>query len=215
MVAFATDTGKELWRTPLPDLKERVNKKPTGDVRALPKGLRLPPRFSAALSAGLVCASMSDWGTVALDPKDGKVVWSKPDLAISNRSRIASRNGTLLVCALDGDVGLDARTGELLWKNPPKNIYAHALSDLFLESKGTKDLHLSGRCWQPILANGVWYSHFPASSNNRMQATVNGKVVWSFDFLSNACPTPSPAYGRLYYSPAGEGVVYCFVPAKE
>jgi hypothetical protein len=94
-------------------------------------------------------------------------------------------------------------------------IYAHALSDLFLESKGTKDLHASGRCWQPILANGVWYSHFPASSNNRMQATVGGKVVWSFDFLSNACPTPSPAYGRLYYSPACEGVIYCFMPMKK
>ena len=38
-------------------------------------------------------------------------------------------------------------------------------------------------------------------------------VAWSFDFLSNACPSPSPAYGRLYYSPNAEGVIYCFKPA--
>jgi hypothetical protein len=45
------------------------------------------------------------------------------------------------------------------------------------------------------------------------EAVLNAKLtVWGHDFLSNACPSPSPAYGRLYYSPNAEGVIYCFTP---
>jgi hypothetical protein len=40
-------------------------------------------------------------------------------------------------------------------------------------------------------------------------------VVWSYEFCSNACPSPTPAYGRLYYSPASEGIIYCFKPAAK
>jgi hypothetical protein len=46
------------------------------------------------------------------------------------------------------------------------------------------------------------------------QADENGvtvsQIVWQQPFLGRACPSPAPAYGRLYFSPNSEGVVYCF-----
>jgi outer membrane protein assembly factor BamB len=213
-VAYALDTGRDVWRQTVTDLAEpKEPAKPNPDVKQPPKGARLPPRFSGVIAGGLWCVSLSDRGTLALEPETGKVVWTNKEVFISFRSRVASRNDLLVVFTAGGDHALDARTGRLLWKNESKNVYAQALSDLYLESQGKKDLHPSGRCWWPVLANGVWYNHSPSSSNNRLVA-VEGKVVWSYDFLSNACPSPSPAYGRLYYSPNAEGVVYCFTPAR-
>jgi outer membrane protein assembly factor BamB len=214
-VAYALENGKEVWRKSLSELGDpKAPPKTAGNVKPIPRGLRLPPRFSGVLAQGLWCVSISDRGTLALDPTSGKVAWSTSEIFISLRSRVASRNGILVVFTDEGDRALDAKTGQLLWKNTNKHAYAQGLSDLYLESQGKKDQQLSGGCWLPVLVNGVWYSHSRSSSNNRLVAMA-GKVIWSFDFLSNSCPSPSPAYGRLYYSPNAEGVIYCFASAQK
>ena len=80
-------------------------------------------------------------------------------------------------------------------------------------------------CTYNVFVNGVWYGHSEAKSalivgkeedsqRGEDRFTVN-KTVWEYMFNSKACSTPSPAYGRLYYAPNGEGVVYCFEMANQ
>jgi outer membrane protein assembly factor BamB len=216
VAAHAIDTGREVWRRPLDELP--------------PKKLRLPPRFAGVIAAGLWCVSVSDQGTLALDPATGKTVWSNRELFISNRCRIAARNGTLLVFTPKGDHALDARTGTLLWTGAATATpYVQALTDRYLDSKGRQGVYPPATCAWPVFANGHWYVHnsfAKAHGANRMvslkEADVTGDevlspklTVWGYDFLSNACPSPSPAYGRLYYSPNAEGVIYCFAPTAD
>jgi outer membrane protein assembly factor BamB len=211
--AYALDSGREVWRRVLTGLAEpREPAKPSSDVKPVPKGARLPPRFSGVLAADLWCVSISDRGTLAFHPDSGEIAWQRSDLFISHRSRVAARGAVLVVFTGKAAHAVDARTGSALWHKESPTGYAQALTDAYLESRGEKDARPSGRCWWPVFANGVWYSHTAASSNNRLVASAE-KTLWSYDFLSNACPSPSPAYGRLYYSPCGEGVIYCFTNA--
>jgi hypothetical protein len=53
----------------------------------------------------------------------------------------------------------------------------------------------------------------PADQPDRRGSTVH-QVIWEHRFASHACPSPSPAYGRLYWPPNGEGVIYCFENAN-
>ena len=39
------------------------------------------------------------------------------------------------------------------------------------------------------------------------------RTIWQHVFAGRACPSPTPAYGRLYYAPNSMGVIYCFEPA--
>jgi hypothetical protein len=209
-VAFALEGGREAWRRTLTDAPAQASPvKPGSNVKPVPAGLRLPPRYSGVIAGGLWCVSLEDRGTFGVDPESGEVVWSTREMFISQRSRVSSRLGVLVVFNGARAEAFDAKTGKSLWRKAEATGYAQALTDLYLESKGEKDARPSGRCWWPIFANGLWYSHSQSSSNNRLVAGAD-KVVWSYDFLSNACPAPSPAYGRLYYSPCGEGVIYCF-----
>lgn len=216
VVAFALDTGKEVWRQNLDGLD--------------PPKLKLPPRFCSVLAGGLWCVSVSDQGTLGLDPATGKIIWCKKDLSITNRSRIGARDGVLVVFNNDGDHALDARTGTLLWKGAAKATrYTQALTDRYMESKGQQGIYPPAVCAWPIYANGFWYSHHSFSTmhgGNKLSAIrdpegsavgllTDKMVAWSYEFMSNACPSPTPAYGRLYYSPASEGVIYCFAPKKE
>ncbi len=215
LAAFTLATGSEAWRRTLSDVTELPSPvKPGSNVKPLPRGARIPPRFSGVIAGGLWCVSVEDRGTFGIDPDTGDVVWSTRDAFISARSRVSSRQGVLVVFTGANAEAIEAKTGKRLWKTPSPTGFAQALTDLFLESQGEKDSKPSGRCWWPIFANGVWYSHTPQSSNNRLVAVAD-KIVWSYDFLSNACPSPSPAYGRLYYSPCGEGVIYCFRNVSE
>jgi outer membrane protein assembly factor BamB len=211
LVAFALSTGREVWRRAPADLPPPAKAAKSGsDVKPIPAGLKLPPRFSGVIAGDLWCVSISDRGTFGVDPDSGEIAWSTAETAISHRSRVAARQGVLVVFTGKNAEAFDARTGKALWRKESPTGYAQALTDLYLESKGEKDARPWGRCWWPIFANGIWYSHANASSNNRLIASGPEKILWSYDFLSNACPSPSPAYGRLYYSPCGEGVIYCF-----
>ncbi len=215
-VAFALDTGKEVWRQDLPDLD--------------PPGLKLPPRFSGVIAGGVWCVSISDRATLGLDPVTGKILWSNKDLSITFRARVAARDGILVVFNNDGDHALDAKTGKLLWKGAAKSTrYSQALTDRYMNSKGQEGVFPPAVCAWPIYANGFWYSHHSFSTGhggNKLSAIKDSEssdgglltpkmVTWSYEFTSNACPSPTPAYGRLYYSPASEGVIYCFTPRQE
>lgn len=224
-VAYAIDTGKEVWRRTFKDLPPARAVKETANVKASSK---LPPRFSGVVAAGVWCVSISDRGTRALDPATGETVWANDELCITKRTRLAARDGTLVIFAADGDHALDARTGKPLWKGAATaSNYTQALTDRYLKSEGREGVYPPAVCAWPVFANGHWYSHYSftaAHGANKMACMKEPEsaavgllgpdlVVWSYEFLCNACPSPSPAYGRLYYSPSAEGVVYCFAPA--
>ena len=77
---------------------------------------------------------------------------------------------------------------------------------------------MSNICSYPVFVNGIWFVHLAHSdlllAFDKEVPPGTGKrdlkPVWKRNFISNACPPVSPAYGRLYYTPCGEGVVYCF-----
>ena len=97
-------------------------------------------------------------------------------------------------------------------------FYMHALTDLYLDSQGERGTFTEHQCSYQIFINGLWYSHGKNSTNwqyaKRLPESGRAEIVWKHSFISNACPSPSPAYDRLYYSANGEGVVYCFAGAK-
>ncbi len=214
-VAFDGETGKAVWTTTIENLSP--GRQFSGAVR--------PRRFSGVLSGDLWCVSVEGaanlaGATMALRADTGELVWRNDDIYIINRSRIAARKGTLVVFNLDGSHGFEAATGKVLWTAAtlaPKlpnvqqrtTFYMQALTDRFLESQGEQDIfHISG-CILPVHINGLWYSH-TINSSHTMHARNEEKTVWSRTFLSHACPSPVPAYGRLYYAPNSEGVIYCF-----
>jgi len=98
----------------------------------------------------------------------------------------------------------------------------NALTDEFLESKGHRGLFGYIPCSYPIYVNGLWYGHTGAGTRYQavwsetpleqpgQEGKYERKVVWRHRFLGRACPSPAAAYGRLYYVPNGEGVIYCF-----
>jgi len=171
--------------------------------------------------------------TMAVDPRNGNPVWLNTKYRLIRGSRISFRNGILVVFSPDGCHALNAKTGKHLWSSEPPDVkklhwghyYMNALSNEFLNSKGQRGLLGYVGCSYPIYINGLWYGHSGSSTPTIVAwedtpSARGGKghnqrrIVWRHDFLSNACPSPSPAYGRLYYSPNGEGVVYCFEPGK-
>jgi len=219
-LALSLTDGKEAWRREFTELVPKPSKtKPP-----------LPPRFASLIAGGLWCVSLSDLGTAGISPQTGELVWLNTEVFITKRSRIASRNDILVVFAASGDHAFDAATGKPLWKGAAKySAYTQALSDMYLESHGRQGMYPTATCAWPVHANGYWFAHnsfATAHGDNRMvciqpkdPAQYDGflnpkQVVWGFDFLSNACPSPSPAYGRLYYTPNAEGVIYCFVSVE-
>lgn len=210
--AYALKDGQEVWKLPL---EERL-----GDAKPAPKtsSVRtlsgLPPRFSGVAAEGLWIVSVENRITLGLRPADGSVAWNNPEYAIYNRSRLSARRGIVLVPTPEGGRALDARTGKLLWTDRAGPTgYSQALTDLYLDSQGQKGFFPKQHCSWPVWINGLFYSHERSASNNNLLALRDEDLtrVWSHSFLSNACPSPSPAYGRLYYSPNSEGVIYCFV----
>ena len=201
--------GKEAWRRSL----------------GIPAG-RKGRRFSMAAGDGRWYLSISSGRTFGLAAAEGKVLWkTTKEHAITGRTRLAFRKGALVVFNSKGAHALDGKTGKHLWtgrgvrsKGYAATYSAQALTDAYLESKGQKDIFMSNICSYPVFANGVWYVHL-AHSNILLAfdkevplgtSKRDFKPLWKRLFLSNACPPVSPAYGRLYYTPCGEGVVYCF-----
>ena len=73
---------------------------------------------------------------------------------------------------------------------------------------GTFGIHT---CSVPVWANGLVYGHRISISNySGVLDPATGKEVWHYRLPTHVCPTPTPAYGRLYVVGNGDGVVYCF-----
>ncbi len=184
-VAFALDTGREVWAA-LTDLADAEDAKPNPDVKPLPKGLRLPPRFSGVIAGGLWCVSLSDRGTVALEPDTGKVVGStRTASSPPARDRRPQRHAGRL--HLDGENALDAKTGKLLWNSDNKNVYAQALSDRTWRARGrrtcTRRGGAGGRCWPT--ASGT------ATARVEQQPADRGRRGARWSGRSTSCPTPA------------------------
>lgn len=218
-VALSAKDGRIVWKKRFDDLE-------TG---------RRPRRFSGALAGGLWCVSLAgqfgksgSGATYALHPDTGEIVWKNSEISIYNRSRVAARNGVLVVFNQEGAHALDAKTGKLLWQGvgaPEKgstatSYYMQALTDRYLKSEGKQGVFAARGCAFTIFAGGVWYSHDTRtrwSSNLVVGKTGSDEgenIVWEHPFLSNACPSPAPAYDHLFYAPNAEGVIYCFQAAE-
>jgi hypothetical protein len=128
----------------------------------------------------------------------------------------------LVVFNRKGGHALDPATGKRKWTGTG-NWYVTPLSDVYLDSKGQRGASGGSYCGFHAYANGVWYG--PAGFSNSVLAGNTEKglnsrgqsrmvTCWSWLCQSRACPTAAPAYGRLYYCPNGEGMVYCFENAE-
>ena len=227
--AYSLADGKEVWNRRYEDLLAGSPTRPVricnvaGDGRWYVSAPAVQNRRGAEPSGGV---------TLAVDPGCGDVIWTNTDYAVFRRSRIAFRNGLLVVFTRDAGEALEAATGEHLWTGHGRDhqaykgtYYQQPLADLYLDSHGTLGACPAHACSYSVFANGAWYGnrtrHSPAlvarvsgKWPDKHGATVN-REIWEHPFSSNACPSPSPAYGRLYYAPNGEGVVYCFEPDDE
>jgi len=165
--------------------------------------------------------------TMAVDPETGTLIWSNRDYSIDHQTRMMYRKNTLLVFDTKGGHALDPSKGKWLWDGPGMNKTAYQgcyffqpLSDAYIESQGKRGVVYSDGCLYPVFINGLWYGHVRAQGHALVarrevaHADENGvtvsEIVWQQPFLGRACPSPAPAYGRLYFSPNSEGVVYCF-----
>lgn len=152
-------------------------------------------------------------GGYALDPKTGRHLWT-------------GAGGATLK-------GIPA-VGRALYFG---GYYTQALTDRYLDSRGRLGIVEAHNCSWSVYVNGIWYGHYDCfgphlcgrveiegrtpeklpeeqvpDKRPAWKIPTRTKVVWRYTFNSRACPAPAPAYGRLYYSPNGEGVVYCFEP---
>jgi outer membrane protein assembly factor BamB len=228
LTALDAETGDIVWQRRYDNLIPNEKVTPIRHASALGEGKLF---FSVADSETLSRKRHIErlfGATIAVDPDGGDLIWSNTDFRLVRGSRASYRNGTFVVFSPDGAHALNAKTGKHLWSSPPPkklhfgHYYMNALTDEFLESKGQRGLFGYIPCSYPIYVNGLWYGHTgsgtphlaawtetPAEQQGQ-KGKYERKVVWRHQFLSRACPSPAPAYGRLYYAPNGEGVVYCF-----
>jgi len=207
--ALSIKDGKEAWRQSL-------------GVRAGRKGRR----FSVVAGDGRWYLSLSSAGTFCMEAADGRILWKTGrEYAITGRSRLAFRKGVLIAFNLKGAHALEPGSGKVLWtgrgvrsKGYARTYSAQALTDGYLDSKGQKDIFMSNICSYPVFVNGTWFVHLAHSNlllafDKEVPLGTSKRdfpTLWKRSFMSNSCPPVSPAYGRLYYTPCGEGVVYCF-----
>ncbi|MHC4914759.1 MAG: outer membrane protein assembly factor BamB family protein [Planctomycetota bacterium] len=226
--AYALDDGKAVWERQYPGV--------------VPTELPVPVRHACAVGDGKVFFAIAASQTlsrrkvkgkfgqvIAVDPGSGELLWKNDDYDLYRGMRMSFRRGIVAVFSPDGTHALDAATGKKLWDGKPPTFrlyfgqyYWQPLTDIFLDSKGQKGVCGYTGCASPVFANGRWYGHYGAMSKvttcfeeappGKKKLAFTRKIVWRYTFLSTTCPSPSPAYGRLYHTPNGEGVVYCFEP---
>jgi outer membrane protein assembly factor BamB len=223
-IALSLTTGDVIWRrqyTELPSLKDAASRYPQikaadlGD-EVLTCGVFGDGRWYLSAAIGI---KAKGWGltgqpgriTLAIDPDTGDIIWKNAEQAIAGESRVHYRKGVLLVLSRAETHALNAATGALLWSSKRMCVP----TDDYLESKGAKGPSLYKGCgWPAPFANGVSYANTGGPSHRLVGYDKDRKPVWQRDFLGHACVAAAIAYGRLYYSPTGEGVVYCFEPAE-
>ena len=209
--ALDLGTGKELWRVrqegifpPIP-----ADPKGAGTIRVSQGALGDGTWFLSACAMDKQ-GTASGGATLALDPADGKVLWKNAERFVTGSAGLNFRNGIVVVyhCWKAGHA-LDAKTGRHLWSSAPGPWHLQPLTDEYLASQGRKGVS-GGYCTDPIWVNGVLYGQIGPTGKVLFARAPDGKELWRYVPLSSACPSPAPAYGRLYYAAWGEGVVYCF-----
>jgi outer membrane protein assembly factor BamB len=237
IAAYRIADGGEVWRHDLADLYPKNRDTDLRFASAIGAGawfLGIPDRTEEnyATWPGLGDKSFAG-ATLAIDPETGRVRWLTREVRPIMWSQIGFRRDTLVVHTRQGARALDPADGKVLWEEPlqehPKQYnwysncyYQHPLTDAFLDSRGRAGvMPNSGNCMSPVYANGAWYRH-DCRWNNHIVATVEEadaagnavqREIWRHSFAGRACPSPTPAYGRLYYAPNSMGVIYCFEPA--
>jgi hypothetical protein len=236
IAAYHLTDGSEAWRHEIPDLYPKNRDTDLRFASAIGAGawfLGLPDRTRETYAKWSGLGDQRFPGaTLAVNPADGRVRWINREVRPQQWSLIGFRHNTLVVHTRQGAKALRPADGTLLWSEPldehPKkyNWYSscyiqHPLTDVFLASRGRAGvMPNSGNCMCPVFAGGAWYRH-ENRWGNRLVATVekenaDGQIVqreiWRHTFAGRACPSPTPAYGRLYYAPNSMGVIYCFEP---
>jgi len=229
------NTGKDLWVREIRDvLAKRKNWMPmtwgavAGDGRwyvsaSVNGAAEKDPKRPGTAWGGDQTRMLAGTGiTLALDPQDGAVFWQDRAHIRHNRSGLKFRKGILAVFGAHGCSAHEPRTGEVLWTVPVERVVnspaygsyqGQPLSDQFLNGKGMAEMFGIYTCSIPVWANGLTYGHrTPVSGYSGVFDPATGKEVWHYRLPCHVCPTPTPAYGRLYVVGNGEGVIYCFEP---
>jgi outer membrane protein assembly factor BamB len=225
--AFDAATGKLLWQVALP-----------GNQKSLAGG-------ACVLDGVMIFSCGQTWGdgaggTVAVDPKTGRTLWTTSDYHVHGYGRPAARDGLLY---LGGQSGapmycIAAKDGSLKWK-ADRVSYSHspALGDNFFVTRGygghgiLRDLSngkpilrnnrqiLAGcpdHSCAPVLLTTARISYAVSTSGLYARDLNTGKILWqSRGFAPRACTTPIAANGRLFFSPNVNNMLYCFEPDSE
>ena len=222
--AFDAATGKPLWQVELP-----------GNEKSLAGG--------ACVWDGIMFFSCGQtWsngagGTVAVEPKTGKTLWTTTDYHIHGYGRPAARDGFLY---LGGQSGapmycIAAKDGRLKWK-ADRVSYSHSpsLGEDFFVTRGygghgilrnlatgnpilRNNREVLGGCpdhsCAPVLLTTARISYAVSTSGLYARDLNSGKILWqSRGFAPRACTTPIAANGRLFFSPNVNNALYCFEP---
>ena len=236
ITAIDIDTGKDQWVREIPDVLAKRNAgwfpmtwgAVAGDGRwyvsaSVNASAEKDPKRPATAWGGDQSKMMAGRGiTLALDPRDGAVLWEDREHIRHNRSGLKFRKGILAVFGAHGCSAHDPSTGAVLWTVPIERVanspaygsyQGQPLSNQLLDSKGMAGTFGIYTCSIPVWANGLVYGHrLPISNYSGVLDPATGKEVWHYRLPCHVCPTPTPAYGRLYVVGNGEGVVYCFEP---
>jgi hypothetical protein len=238
IAAYRLADGGEAWRHELPGLyppDRDMDLRFTGVIGGATWFLGLPDRTQGTYSKWRGLGDKDFPGaTLAVECATGRVRWQTREVRPQNYNLLGFRRDTLVVHTRQGAKALRPADGALLWSEPlaehPKlynwysNCYLqHPLTDTFLDSQGRLGvMPNSGNCMSPVFVHGAWYKH-DARWNNHIVALVEEadaagnrvqREIWRHTFAGRACPSPSPAYGRLYYAPNSMGAIFCFEPEK-
>lgn len=227
--AYALEDGRVVWERKYEGVVPNDEPVPVRQACAVGDG-----RVYFAIAASETLSRRKAKGrfgaTIAVKPESGELIWKNADYELNRGMRMSFRKGIVAVFSPDGTHALDAATGTKLWDGRPPtqplyfgHYYWQPLTDVFLDSRGQKGVCGYPGCTSPVFAGGLWYGHRVKSGPDLIafeegtpspKGEFTPKEVWSYTFLSRTCPPPAPAYGRLYHSPNGEGVVYCFEPKR-
>jgi len=225
--AFDATTSEPLWQVTLP-----------GNEKSLAGG-------ACVLDGVMFFSCGQTWGngtggTVAVDPKTGRTLWSTSDYHIHGYGRPAARDG-LLYLGGQSDAPMyciAAKDGSLQWKADGVS-YSHspALGKDFFVTRGygghgiLRDLshgkpilrnnrEVLGGCpdhsCAPVLLTTAGISYAVSTSGLYARDTNTGRILWqSRGFAPRACTTPVAANGRLFFSPNVNNTLYCFEPESD
>ncbi len=191
-----TGDGSLVWKTPYPGRKG--------------------PASSPLVLGGTVY--LQDHPLVAFDGKSGEVLWTNKEVGGSKQSPAAwqSPEGTVIICNSSNEVvGVDAKTGKILWKQPGGGDATPAVSgDYLVVTSRTKDHSLSAFKLSATAAEPLWtmdfrtlrygsspiifegHAYHLGSKRHLCVELETGKIAWQRDATS-AISSPILADGKL------------------